>query len=111
MVKSTYRQYADLIARDIFTPYLADVLDLDKHARHGRLLVVEANGRIRGFGAFYRTLRSRGSGGRPAGPAGARSPSTPTRAGTASRAPCSPRASVSRAIAARRCSRSTRPAS
>jgi len=53
VVLAAYRQYADLIARDIFLPYLADLLDLDKHARHGRLLVVEADGRIRGFGAFY----------------------------------------------------------
>src|SRR5207247_9064322 len=45
---AAYRQYADLIALDIFSPYLADLLDLDKHARHGRLLVVEADGRIRG---------------------------------------------------------------
>jgi GNAT superfamily N-acetyltransferase len=50
---AAYRQYSGLIARDIFSPYLADVLDLDQHARHGRLLVVEADGRILGFGAFY----------------------------------------------------------
>jgi len=50
---AAYRQYADLISLDIFSPYLADVLDLDKHARHGRLLVVEVDGWICGFGAFY----------------------------------------------------------
>ena len=32
---AAYRQYADLISLDIFSPYLADVLDLEKHARHG----------------------------------------------------------------------------
>ena len=53
VILAAYRQYADLIARDIFSPYLADVLDLDQHARHGRLLVVEADGRILGFGAYY----------------------------------------------------------
>ena len=53
VVIAAYRQYEGLIARDIFSPYLADVLDLDQHARHGRLLVVEVDGRIRGFGAFY----------------------------------------------------------
>jgi ribosomal protein S18 acetylase RimI-like enzyme len=53
VILAAYRQYAELIARDIFSPYLIDVLDLDKHARHGRLLVVEADGQIRGFGAFY----------------------------------------------------------
>jgi ribosomal protein S18 acetylase RimI-like enzyme len=53
VVIAAYRQYAELIARDVFSPYLADLLDLDTHARHGRLIVVEADGRIRGFGAFY----------------------------------------------------------
>jgi ribosomal protein S18 acetylase RimI-like enzyme len=53
VIIAAYRQYADLIARDIFSPYLADLLDLDTHARHGRLIVVEEDGRIRGFGAFY----------------------------------------------------------
>jgi GNAT superfamily N-acetyltransferase len=53
VVIAAYRQYADLITLDMFSPYLADLLDLDKHARNGRLLVVEADGRVRGFGAFY----------------------------------------------------------
>ena len=50
---AAYRQYADLLSLDIFSPYLADVLDLDKHARYGRLIVVEVDGWICGFGAFY----------------------------------------------------------
>ena len=53
VVIAAYRQYADLMALDIFSPYLADVLDLEKHARHGRLFVVEADGWICGSGAFY----------------------------------------------------------
>jgi GNAT superfamily N-acetyltransferase len=53
VILAAYRQYADLIARDVFSPYLADLLDLDTHARNGRLIVVEADGRISGFGAFY----------------------------------------------------------
>jgi ribosomal protein S18 acetylase RimI-like enzyme len=53
VVIAAYRQYADLIALDIFSPYLADLLDLERHARHGRLLVVEADERVRGFAAFY----------------------------------------------------------
>ena len=53
IVIAAYRQYAELITRDVFSPYLADLLDLDAHARHGRLLVVEADGRIRASGAFY----------------------------------------------------------
>ena len=53
VVIAAYRQYAELVAWDVFFPYLVDVLDLDRHARHGRLLVVEADGRVCGFGAFY----------------------------------------------------------
>jgi ribosomal protein S18 acetylase RimI-like enzyme len=53
VVIAAYRQYANLIARDVFSPYLADLLDLERHARHGRLLVVEADGRIRASAAFY----------------------------------------------------------
>ena len=53
VVIAAYRQYADLLALDIFSPYLADVLDLEKHARHGQLFVVEIDGWICGFGAFY----------------------------------------------------------
>jgi GNAT superfamily N-acetyltransferase len=53
VVIAAYRQYAELVAWDVFFPYLVDVLDLERHARHGRLLVVEADGRVCGFGAFY----------------------------------------------------------
>jgi GNAT superfamily N-acetyltransferase len=53
VVIAAYRQYADLIPPDVFTAYLADLLDLDTHARHGRLIVVEAGERICAFAAFY----------------------------------------------------------
>jgi ribosomal protein S18 acetylase RimI-like enzyme len=53
VVTAAYRQYADLIPPDIFSPYLADLLDLDTHARHGKLYVVEAGERVCAFGAFY----------------------------------------------------------
>jgi GNAT superfamily N-acetyltransferase len=53
VVLAAYRQYADLLERDVFSPYLADLLDLDTHARRGRLLVAEADGRVCGFIAFY----------------------------------------------------------
>ena len=53
VVAAAYRQYADLIAPDVFARYLADLLDLDRHARHGRLLVAEAAAGVRGFTAFY----------------------------------------------------------
>ena len=53
MVIAAYRQYADLIAPDIFSAYLADLLDLDTHARHGRLFVVEADQWVCAFAAWY----------------------------------------------------------
>jgi hypothetical protein len=53
VVAASYRQYADLIAPDFFARYLADLLDLDRHARHGRLFVAEVAARVRGFAAFY----------------------------------------------------------
>jgi len=91
VILAAYRQYADLIARDIFLPYLADLLDLDKHARHGRLLVVEADGRIRGFGAFYPDASVQGFGW-PAGWAAGHPSSTstwpPATAGSAPRRSC-----------------------
>jgi GNAT superfamily N-acetyltransferase len=53
VVIAAYRQYADLIAPDIFSRYLADLLDLETHASHGPLLVVEADEGVCGFAAFY----------------------------------------------------------
>ena len=53
VVIAAYRQYAHLIPPEVFSPYLADLLDLDTHARHGRLFVVEADERVCAFGAFY----------------------------------------------------------
>jgi GNAT superfamily N-acetyltransferase len=53
VVIAAYRQYAGLLTLDVFSPYLADVLDLEKHARHGQLFVVEVDGWVCGFGAFY----------------------------------------------------------
>ncbi|HEX6520795.1 MAG TPA: GNAT family N-acetyltransferase [Streptosporangiaceae bacterium] len=53
VVIAAYRQYADLIARDIFSSYLADLLDLETHASHGPLFAVEVAGRIMGFVGSY----------------------------------------------------------
>jgi GNAT superfamily N-acetyltransferase len=53
VVMAAYRQYAELIAPDVFSAYLADLLDLETHARHGRLLVVEADRWVCAFGAWY----------------------------------------------------------
>jgi len=53
IVLVAYRQYAELIAPEIFSAYLADLLDLETHARHGRLFVVEADQWVCAFGAWY----------------------------------------------------------
>ena len=66
VVMTAYRQYADLIAPDVFSAYLADLLDLETHARHGRLLVAEADQWICAFGAFYQDASVKGIG-MPAG--------------------------------------------
>ena len=62
VVIAAYRQYADLIAPEIFSAYLADLLDLDTHARQGRLLVVEADQWVCAFGAFYPDASVKGIG-------------------------------------------------
>jgi len=53
VVIAAYRQYADLLERDIFSPYLADLLDVDTHARFGHLFVVEAGERVCAYAAWY----------------------------------------------------------
>src|SRR5215510_3349473 len=53
IVTAAYRQYADMIPSVLFSNYRADLLDLDRHASLGRLLVAEADERVWGFGAFY----------------------------------------------------------
>jgi GNAT superfamily N-acetyltransferase len=62
VVIAAYRQYADVIAPDIFATYLADLLDLETHARHGRLLVVEADQWICAFAAWYPDASAQGVG-------------------------------------------------
>jgi len=53
VVTAAYREYAGLIPPAIFADYQADLLDLEKHATLGRLLVVDVEERVWGFGAFY----------------------------------------------------------
>jgi GNAT superfamily N-acetyltransferase len=53
VVTAAYRQYAGLLERDIFSPYLADLLDVDTHARFGHLFVVEAGERVCAYAAWY----------------------------------------------------------
>jgi predicted N-acetyltransferase YhbS len=53
VVIEAYGQYAWDLGPELFPRYLADLLDLDRHARHGTLMVAEVGGQIRGSGAFY----------------------------------------------------------
>jgi ribosomal protein S18 acetylase RimI-like enzyme len=62
VVLAAYGQYAYLVAPDVFEPYLDDVLDLEKHARNGQWLVVQADGRIQGSVAFYPDAAAQGVG-------------------------------------------------
>ena len=53
VIAAAYGQYRYLIARGVFEPYLADLLDVERHAHHGRWFIVENDGQVRGAVAFY----------------------------------------------------------
>jgi GNAT superfamily N-acetyltransferase len=53
VVAAAYGQYAHELGPEVFARYLADLLDLDRHARDGQLLVAEVDGQVRGSAAFY----------------------------------------------------------
>jgi GNAT superfamily N-acetyltransferase len=53
MLHAAYAPYAARIAPEVYERYLADLLDLDRHARDGELLVAEIDGRIAGYAAYY----------------------------------------------------------
>jgi GNAT superfamily N-acetyltransferase len=53
VVIAAYAQYEGVLGPEMFSRYLADLLDLETHASYGRLLVVETEEGIRGFAAFY----------------------------------------------------------
>jgi GNAT superfamily N-acetyltransferase len=66
VVIAAYGQYADLIPPDIFSAYLADLLDLEAHASHGPLFVAEADEQVCGYAAFYPDASVQGVGWPPA---------------------------------------------
>jgi GNAT superfamily N-acetyltransferase len=53
VLRAAYTPYARTLGPELFDRYLADLLDLEAHAAHGRLLVAEVDGRIVGTAAFY----------------------------------------------------------
>src|SRR6476646_1168065 len=62
VVLAAYEQYADDIPSDLLPTYLADLVDFERHAEHGRLLVAQINGRSSASAAFYRDASAQGLG-------------------------------------------------
>jgi MFS family permease len=71
LVRTAYGQYTGDIPPEVWGRYLTDLLDLDRHARHGELLVGVVDGEIAGYAAFYPDASAQGVGW-PAGWAGGR---------------------------------------
>ena len=53
LLSTGYHGYTTDIDSKVWPAYLADLLDLDRHARHGELLVAVIDGDIAGYAAFY----------------------------------------------------------
>jgi GNAT superfamily N-acetyltransferase len=62
VVRAAYGQYAQVLPIPVFDGYLADLVDLDRHASQGTLLVAEAGARIQGSAAFYPNTSVQGLG-------------------------------------------------
>ena len=71
LLTASYAPYAAQIPPEVFGVYLAELLDLDRHARDGQLLVAELGTAIAGFAAFYPDAALQGLGW-PSGWAGGR---------------------------------------
>jgi predicted N-acetyltransferase YhbS len=71
LVRAAYGQYAGEIAPEVWGVYLADLLDMDRHARDGDLLVAVVGGEIAGYVAFCPDASVQGFGW-PSGWAGGR---------------------------------------
>ena len=83
LVGLAYAQSTTDLPAAAWNAFRADLLDLDRHARHGRLLVATVAGEICGYTAFYPAASVQGLG-RPPGPAGVGWRSTPAFGGTGS---------------------------
>jgi GNAT superfamily N-acetyltransferase len=70
-ILAAYQPYAEVLQPRVFDRYLADLLDLGTHARRGRLLVGDVDGRVAGYVAFYPDISVQGVGW-PVGWAGGR---------------------------------------
>ena len=53
ILRNGYGQYTHDISSAAWKPFLADLLDLDRHSRNGQLLVAVVDDAIAGYAAFY----------------------------------------------------------
>ncbi|HEU5266704.1 MAG TPA: GNAT family N-acetyltransferase [Jatrophihabitans sp.] len=71
VIVAAYAQYEQVLGAKLYTRYLADLLDLDRHSRLGQLLVAEVHGAVVASIAFYPDASVQGLG-LPRGWAGGR---------------------------------------
>ena len=62
VVRAAYQQYEPVTGSKLFSRYIADLLDFERHSRHGQLIVAELDGAVRGSGAFYPDVSVQGLG-------------------------------------------------
>jgi len=62
VVRAAYQQYEPITGSELFSRYLEDLLDFERHSRHGQLIVAELDGTVRGSGAFYPDVSVQGVG-------------------------------------------------
>jgi len=62
VVRAAYQQYEPVTGSELFSRYIDDLLDFERHSRHGQLIVAELDGAVRGSGAFYPDVSVQGLG-------------------------------------------------
>jgi GNAT superfamily N-acetyltransferase len=62
VVRAAYQQYEPVTGSELFSRYIADLLDFERHSRDGRLIVAELDGSVLGSGAFYPDVSTQGVG-------------------------------------------------
>ena len=61
-MRAAYQQYEPVTGSELFSRYVDDLLDFERHSRHGQLIVAELDGAVRGSGAFYPDVSVQGLG-------------------------------------------------
>ena len=62
VVRAAYQQYEPITGSELFSRYIEDLLDVERHSRHGQLIVAELDGTVSGSGAFYPDASAQGVG-------------------------------------------------